>query len=216
MIYADIEQRSAEWLSLRRGSVTSSRLVDVLKKLKNGGEPAGREHYKLELVWERLNLKGDNYRHAISYEMQQGMEFEILARAEYEMETGNLVTPVGFVSHPEIEDFGASTDGLVGEDGLVEFKCPEGVEFFKIKLAFEREEEFPAKLFDKYCWQLYGELACTGREWADFVVYNPTLPRNIGLIVKRVYRDDGLIRGIECDVRQFLSEVDELVRRWAI
>jgi hypothetical protein len=208
VIIEDVEQNTAEWLQLKRGCASSSRGEDMLKKRKDGQEPEGRRKYKYELWWERVNTLGDNYRHVMTQEMREGHERQVLATAEYELATGNTVTPIGFAFHPEIPNFGASTDGLVDPDGCVEIKCLQGINH----LTILDTQVIP----DEYLYQMNLELSCTERQWCDFVAYNPTVPRHMQLFIKRLHRDDGLIRGYECDIRQFLSEVDELVRRWTI
>jgi predicted phage-related endonuclease len=103
------------------------------------------------------------------------------------------------VLHPSIGDTGASPDGLVDADGLVEIKCPNTathIETLKGQCA-------PAKYITQMQWQL----ACTGRKWCDFVSYDPRMPDSMRFFCVRVQRDDELIESLEKDVIAFLKEV---------
>lgn len=203
MIHYDLEQGSADWLAMRAGSATASRLVDALAKLKDPAkEAAARRDYRKELAWERLT--GKSMRHYVSPAMEWGTENEPMARTEYELMTGNEVTPIGLAMHPSIKWFSASTDGLVGRDGLLEIKCLTPLNHLDV-LA---KEEIPTD----YHWQMLAGMACTERQWCDFVSFDPRMPDGLKLFVKRMERDDPLIRGMECDVQQFLKEVDALVK----
>jgi len=115
------EQRTDEWFAQRLGKVTASRVADVMAKTKTGYS-ASRENYMAQLVVERLTqTKAESFTNAA---MQWGTDQEPFARAAYEAAQGVMVEEVGFMSHPDIEMAGASPDGLVGDDGLLEIKCP--------------------------------------------------------------------------------------------
>lgn len=204
MIYHDIEQGSADWHQMRCGCCTSSRLNDALAKLKDPKkESAARANYRKELAIERLT--GNTYTHYVSPYMEWGTENEPLARTEYELFTGLEVTPIGLALHDRIKYFSASTDGLVGTDGMLEIKCLTSINHLDILVSGEIPEE--------YHWQMLGGMACTGREWCDFVSFDPRMPDDLKLFVKRFPRDDKLLRGMEADVEQFLKEVDELLAK---
>ena len=116
-----IVQGSPEWFAARLGKVTASKVSDVVAKTKSGWG-ASRANYMAALIAERLTqTPADSFSNAA---MQWGTEQEPLARVAYEFFTGRDVEQVGFVDHPSIPMTGASPDGLVGEDGLVEIKCP--------------------------------------------------------------------------------------------
>jgi hypothetical protein len=132
--------------------------------------------------------------------MQWGTEQEPYARAAYETLKGVLVKEVGFVPHPTIPNSGASPDGLVDDDGLVEIKCP----FTATHLEFLTTGIVP----EKYMLQMQWQIACTGREWCDYVSYDPRLPERMAISIQRVNRDFTLINNIENEVRTFLSELD--------
>lgn len=196
-------QGSEAWRLERAGCVTASRISDVLARIKSG-EAAARRDYKTEIVIERLT--GKPYENGfINAEMQHGIDFEPLARAAYEVHHDVMVDQVGFIQHPRMERSGASSDGFVGKDGLVEIKCPKSATHLQYLLG----GEVPAKYHPQILWQL----ACTERAWADFVSYDPRLPPHLQLFVVRFPRDDKRITGITAEVDIFLREVDEIIDR---
>jgi putative phage-type endonuclease len=191
-----IEQGSAEWLAIRLGKVTASRITDVLAKGKSG-EATTREDYRTELVVQRLtNEPGESFTNAA---MEWGVLQEPMARISYEAKANVFVEQVTFVDHPTIEWFGCSPDGLVGETGLVEIKCPNSKTHIKYLLAGKP----PAK----YVPQMQCQMAVTGREWCDFVSYDPRLPEDLQLFVVRLERDVSYIMAMEEEVDKFLKEV---------
>jgi len=189
-------QGTPEWHAARLGKVTASRLVDVLAKIKNG-EAAARANYRAELVAERLTGKhADGF---VNAAMKWGTEAEPLARAAYEAEFGLLVQEVGLIDHPSIPMTGASPDGLVSIDGLIEIKCPETKAHINTLLRKAAPEQ--------YIPQMQWQMACTGRAWVDFVSFDPRMPADLQMCVVRVLRDDALIATYEAEVRAFLDEV---------
>ncbi len=200
-----LEQRSEEWRIARMGKVTASAIADVLSKPKKGtAETAGRMNYRAQIIAEILSQKpcDDPF---ISRPMQWGIDQEPFARAAYELYRGYLIDTAGFVEHPRIENFGCSPDGLVSDEGLVQFKCPNTATHIDYLLRGEVPAEYHA--------QMLSEMACTGREWCDFVSFDPRLPQDLQLFVKRLFRDEEKIREIETAVESFLAEVkDYLVR----
>ena len=192
-----IEQGTPEWFQQRLGKVTASKLSDVMSKGRGSAPSATRATYMAQLVAERLSGKPtDSFTNAA---MDWGTETEPQARAAYTMYTGNMVDQVGFVEHPLIEDSGASPDGEVGSDGLVEIKCP----LTKTHIASLKSRTAPAAYMKQIQWQL----ACTGRAWCDFVSFDPRMPPGMQIMVDRIYRDDAAIREMESAVTIFLSEV---------
>jgi putative phage-type endonuclease len=151
-----------------------------------------------QLVCERLTgQKGENFTNAA---MQHGTETEPLARAAYEALQDVLVDEVGFVPHPSIIMAGASPDGLVGDDGLIEIKCPNTATHIETLLS----QSVPSK----YNTQMQFQMACTGRQWCDFVSFDNRLPEELQLFVKRVPRDNMYIRLMEEEIVKFLNELD--------
>ena len=197
-----MEQGTEEWFNIRIGKVTASRVADVLAKTKTGYSTT-RENYMAQLVCERLTgQKGESFTNAA---MQHGTETEPLARAAYEALRDVLVDEVGFVPHPSIIMAGASPDGLVGEDGLIEIKCPNTATHIETLLS----ESVP----NKYYTQMQFQLACTGRKWCDFVSFDNRLPKELQVFVKRVPRDDVYIRLIEDEIVKFIGELDTKINQ---
>ena len=194
-----IEQGSHEWHLQRVAKVTASRLADVMATIKTG-EAASRINYKAQLVAERLTgSPSDSFSNAA---MAWGTEQEPNARMAYEAFTGELVDQVSFIDHPTIANSGASPDGLVGEDGLIEIKCP--------NTATHIDTLLHRNIPNKYLLQMQWQMTCTGRQWCDFVSYDPRMPERLQLCVIRVTRDNDLIAECEYKVREFLAEVDNL------
>jgi putative phage-type endonuclease len=195
-----IEQGTPEWFAQRLGKVTASRVADIIAKTKTG-VAASRGNYLAQLVAERLTGQAaDSFK---SGAMQHGTETEPMARMAYETETGQMVTEVAMIQHPKIEMAGASPDGLVGEDGLVEIKCPNTSTHIATLMA----DKAPSGYMAQMQWQM----ACTGRAWVDFVSFDPRMPEDMQLFIKRVPRDEKLIAEYEAEVIKFLAEVQETV-----
>jgi putative phage-type endonuclease len=192
-----MDQGTEEWFTIRIGKVTASRVADVIAKTKTGYS-ATRDNYMAQLVCERLTgQKSESFTNAA---MQHGTDTEPLARAAYEALRDVLVDEVGFVPHPTIEMAGASPDGLVGEDGLLEIKCPNTATHIETLLS----QSVPGK----YNTQMQFQMACTGRQWCDFVSFDNRLPEELQLFVKRVPRDNEFIKQMEDEVVKFLNELD--------
>jgi putative phage-type endonuclease len=198
-----MEQRSDEWYEARRGKVTASRINDILKTIRNGNYAASRRNYAAQLVTERLTGKVEVPAYSNEY-MEWGKEQEPVARDKYVEKTGANVEEVGFIDHPTIANAGASPDGLIGEDGLLEIKCFIKANHIELLLTEEVKEQYRLQML----WQM----ACTGRKWCDFVSYNPELPEDMQLFVKRFERDDEEIRQLEQEIKWFLDEVDATVK----
>lgn len=194
-------QRTPDWFAARLGKVTASRTADVMARTKTG-YAASRANYMADLLCERLTeQRGEGF---TSFAMQWGIDKEPLARAVYEARTGNTVTEVGFVDHPMIDNFGASPDGEVGQDGLIEIKCPNTATHLDMMVS----ETVP----QKYMIQMQVQMACTDRAWCDFVSYDPRLPEELSIWITRVHRDDDLITQIEAEVQAFLDELDAKIK----
>jgi len=197
-----IEQGTDEWFAARIGKVTASRVADVIAKTKTGYS-SSRDNYMAQLICERLtNQKGESFTNAA---MQWGTETEPLARLSYEVSQNVLVDEVGFVPHPRILMAGASPDGLVGDNGLLEIKCPNTATHIDTLLS----ETVPGK----YNTQMQFQMACTDREWCDFVSFDNRLPTELQLFVKRVPRDNVFIRLIEGEIVQFIAELDDKINK---
>lgn len=192
----EIIQGSDAWKQLRLGKVTASRIADLMARTKTGYS-ASRANYMAQLIAERLTgTVAESYTNAA---MQHGTETEPEARAAYEFYQGVTVTQVAFAPHPKIEQAGASPDGLVDEDGLVEIKCPQTATHLETLLG----QAVPGKYAD----QMQFQMSCTGRKWCDFVSYDPRMPEHMRMFIKRVPRDDKRIAEIEGEIASFLLEM---------
>lgn len=193
-----LQTDEAAWAAARLGCLTASRIADAMAKARSGNGPsASRANYIAELVAERLTgNQGERY---VSVPMQWGIDTEAHARSAYEFFTDTSMAPAAFVLHPEIEMAGASTDGFIGDDGLWECKCPNTNTHIDTLLS----DSIPSKYIVQMNWQM----ACTGRRWVDFTSFDPRLPENMRLFVKRLERDDVAIRALENEALLFLNEV---------
>lgn len=196
----EIIQGSDAWFAMRLGKVTASRVADVIAKTKTG-YGAGRANYMAQLVCERLT--GTAAESFSNDAMKHGTATEPFARAAYESHADVLVDQVAFIDHPSILMSGASPDGLIGDEGMLEIKCPNTATMLDILLT----ETIPTKYLTQMSWQM----ACTDREWCDFVCYDNRLPSGLDLFVKRYYRDDVYIKTLESEVSQFIQELNEKV-----
>ncbi|NUF61573.1 YqaJ viral recombinase family protein [Acinetobacter bereziniae] len=186
----NILQRSDDWHADRCGKVTASRVKDIDAKPKTG---KALNALGLTILTERLT--GVQEETPTTKAMQWGIDQEPYAVAAYENETGNFVISTGLVDHPSIENCGASPDGLVGKDGQIEVKCPTSSVHLNTLLL----QEVPSE----YIPQITLQLACTRREWCDFVSYCPLLPEHLQIVVIRVFAKDLDISGIEMAVIKF-------------
>lgn len=195
-----MDQRSPEWYAARLGKVTASRVADIIAKTKTGYSTS-RANYMAQLICERLTgVQGESYS---SSAMQWGTDTEPMARTAYENHSDVLVMETGLVPHPAIPMAAASPDGLIGNDGLVEIKCPITATHIETLLG----QSTPGRYVTQMQWQM----ACTGRKWCDFVSFDPRMPENMQLFVERVQRNDETISLLEREVMMFLGELDKKV-----
>lgn len=191
-----MEQGTEEWFAARLGRVTASKVQDIVARTKTG-YAASRDNYLAQLVCERLTGKGaESFTNAA---MAHGTETEPLARAAYEMKNSVLVDEVGFVQHPTLMA-GASPDGMVGQDGLIEIKCPQTNTHIETLLS--------GKIPSKYKAQMTWQMICTGRKWCDFISFDPRLPQELQMFVQRYPYDAEYANKLETEVLLFLAEVD--------
>lgn len=174
-------QQSPEWYECRKGKITASHA----QAIANCGK--GLDTYINELMAEYFS-KGVKEQFT-SKHTERGNELEAEARVVYEMTSGNTVEEVGFIEYNEF--VGASPDGLIGDDGGLEIKCPDDNGYFEILLNGESEID------TKYLWQIQMCLLITERKWWDFVAYNPNFDTSI--IIHRIFPDkekqDKLLKG---------------------
>lgn len=200
-----IDQRTDEWHAARLGKVTASKIADVMASGRAGAPSVTRANYLAQLLCERLT--GRPTEGYTSEAMQHGTDNEPIAINAYEMAQDVIVTPIGFVNHPSIEMSGASPDGLVGDEGLIEVKCPNSA----THLATLKGADIDSRYMKQMQWQM----ACTGRAWCDFVSFDPRMPDHMQLHVQHVRRDDEMIAQIEAAVLTFLAELEVDCKRFA-
>ena len=200
-----MEQRSEDWFLTRKGKVTASRISDVMAKGRGGAESLTRQKYIDQLVTERLTkVVAEGFTNEA---IQRGVELESTARAAYCFAKDCHVDEVGFVEHPGISNSGASPDGLIGEDGLWEAKCPNSL----THIDYILKGEVPSKYKPQMAWQM----ACTGRKWVDFTSYDDRLEdESKHLFVVRYHRDDEYIAELEEAVKKFLDEVELKIQKF--
>jgi len=196
-------QGSEAWLLDRAGHCTASRFADVLAKIKTG-EASSRRNYRLQLVTERLTERPvEGYKNAA---MEWGSEQEPNARDAYEARTGALVDVSEFIRHPEVKWSGCSPDGLLGDDGVLEIKCPH---VSTVHVETLLAGGYPSG----HVAQIQGLLWVTGRQWCDFVSFDPRMPEHLQLYTFRVERDEAYIETLAAEVSRFLAEVEELTAK---
>ena len=194
-----MEQRSEEWFAARCGSLGASQIADAVGTLKNGQPSTTSVNLRAKLVVERLT--GQQEEGFTNAAMQWGIDNEDDARRAYSEATGAFVDEMGLAPHPSIQGTHASPDGLVGDDGLVEIKCPNSATHIETIKA--------EKIAKRYLYQMQWQMACLDRQWCDFVSYDPRMPENLRLFVKRVNRDNELLSELEQQVRSFLQGVQD-------
>lgn len=199
------EQGTEGWFADRLGKVTASRLADVLAKTKTGYS-ASRNNYMTQLVLETITqTRAESY---TNLAMAWGTEQEPFARAAYEAKTGQMVEEVGFLPHPTIALAGASPDGLVGDDGMVEIKCPSTSTALECWLT---QSQGGNPVDGKYFAQMQWQMRCADRSWCDYVVFDPRMPAKAQLFVTRVERDEEWLKNAEEEVTKFLVEMQAKV-----
>lgn len=195
-------QGSLEWRNFRVGKVSGSRVGDVMKSGRGGAPSATRKNYMMELLCERLTGCPGGADLSRNAAVQRGVELEPLARAAYEVASGLMVVETGCFSHPKIDRFIASPDGLAGNEGLIECKCPNTATHVA---TMQSERHDP-----QYEWQMLAQMACTGREWVDFVSFDDRMPEALQYVCYRYDRDEARIRAMESEVKAFLEELAAL------
>ncbi|RIY41988.1 lambda exonuclease family protein [Neopusillimonas maritima] len=202
MIFVECQQGTPEWFAARAGVITASKFSDAVSTLKNGDPSQASKDYAYRVAVERIygETTEDTYQ---TFEMRRGQELEPLARMAYELKTGGLAEESGVVLTDD-RIFGYSTDGLVGDDGLIEIKCPNS--------ARKLVEMWETGDLSEYEHQIQGGMWITGRKWCDFIMYAPQLePVGKHLYIKRVERDDDFIEAMESKLWEFARRVQSHV-----
>lgn len=199
-----MSQGSADWYRGRAGYVTASRFGDVMGKGKNGNYLKAREDYLIEIVTERLT--GEPCMKSHGYIGEHGKTLEEYARLAFEAETGMMVRETDFHHHPDLAWVGASPDGLIGDEGGLEIKCPaSSVVHLKTILSGKMPEDHIA--------QVQGNMWVHDRQWWVFASYDARMPEHLRLFHTRIERDDKFIKTLEQEVAKFLCEVDEFMAK---
>jgi putative phage-type endonuclease len=198
----DMEQLSAEWFAARLGKFTASRASYLMDFKKNGDDGAARTRYIRELAVERLT--GKPIQSADSFAMRRGRELEPQAVDAYTLATGNVVDFVGFVENPDYPNAGASPDGLIGDDGGLEVKCPLDASKHLMALIEGSHAE-------EYRWQVQFQLMITGRAWWDIVSYHPDFPVAQQVARCRVWPDPEKHALLKSAMNEAEYEIDALL-----
>ena len=191
-IYEELEQNTPEWFKVRLGKFTAS---DAQAVATNG---KGLE----TLVYEKAAeiITGQQKETYTNADMERGHELEAMARNAYELETGILVKRIGFI---ELEErVGCSPDGLIAEDGLQEIKCKNDSNF--VKFIFDKAID-PA-----HTWQMQYQLLVSGRQWVDYVLFNPNFPKPV--VITRVERDEEKIAKLTLGIEAAKTKLDEILK----
>jgi putative phage-type endonuclease len=198
-----VEQGSDEWKALRAGRVTASKVADAISKLKNGGESATRRELRIKLVTEALTGEpaDDIFETAA---IRWGRENEAYARMYYEELRQVQVRQIAFAHHPTLKRAGASPDGLVGTDGLLEIKCPMSHTHLNYILAGVVPEDYKPQML----WQM----ECTGRNWCDLMSFDPRMPKGLRVFIRRFQKDQVALASITTEVTGLINEVEEMVK----
>jgi len=193
------EQRTEAWFADKNGRLSASRVYDIIPG-KRGSYLESRNRLMWELLAERIT--GKRTEKYVTAAMQWGIDQEKFAKAAYEASYVVPIDDCGFILHPTIPGFGASPDGLIGPDGVWESKSPTTVHTLQILATGEID---PA-----WHYQCQTQMACTGRDYCDFTLWDPRLPAPLDLTVKRIYRDRLVIELLEHEAKKFLEELQAL------
>lgn len=199
----DLQQKTDEWFAARCSKFTGSRFADLLSRKRDGKPTKAREDLIWTVATERI--QGYQPQGPTSYSLQWGNDNEPLARDAYELHTGEFVTQHGFIQHPNFEFAGVSPDGLVGDEGMIEIKCPKSPEIHLQRFLYGVPDEYKP--------QIQGSLWVTGREWVDFVSFDPDTAQEFRLLIIRVERDEDFIANLEKEVIQAEHEVQALIEQ---
>ena len=198
-IITGIDQGTEEWLALKFGWVTASKFKDVMAK----GAGKTRKSYMYQLAAEAIT--GERVESYSNEYMEWGTLTEPQARAMYELESGNIVDEVSFIKLDELNKIGCSPDGLIGKDGMVEIKCP--------KTTTQIETYLFGKMPTGHNAQVQGQLWVSGRQWTDFVSFDPRIDGDSSYFCVRIERDEEYIQALAEACFLFAQELREMVKK---
>ena len=197
-IITGIDQGTDEWLSLRYGWTTASRFKDVMAK----GQGKTRKSYMYHLAAEAISdMRQETF---TSEYMEWGTATEPQARAMYEVATGNVVDEVTFIKLDEENKIGCSPDGLIGDDGMIEIKCP--------KTTTQIETFLSGKMPTGHNPQVQGQLWISNRQWCDFVSFDPRIDGESSFMRVRVERDEEYIKELSDACYKFTDELKAMIK----
>ena len=199
-IVDDIEQGSDQWKLDRLGKVTASSVKSVLSKGRGSAPSKMAETYMMELIADILT--GELKPFFENDAMKWGTETEPQARSMYSVKNDFVeVREVAYVEHNEF--ILISPDGLIGDDGLLEIKCPNTTTQLKRALSDDYSADYKA--------QIQMQLWVTEREWCDFLSFDPRLECEAGYLQQRVFRDEEYIEEMKVKVYAFVEKMNELI-----
>lgn len=202
-IINNIEQGSEEWLSMRLGWITASRFKDVKSNGRGGAPSKTRLSYMYQLAAEAIT--GERVESFSSEYMDWGTKTEPQACAMYELDSGNSVDHPAFIKWNKVNKIGISPDGIISVDGGLEIKCP--------KTTTQIETFLSGKMPTSHAPQVQGSLWVTGREWWDFVSFDPRIDGDASYFCQRQYRDEKYISELEEKCLSFESELLEMISK---
>lgn len=222
----DAEQGTAEWRQHRAGSITGSGFAKLLTQSRDKkSESKTRQNYRLQLLTERVT--GYPASEIDAPALTWGKDNEEAARLAYELQMAQqgervFVERVGYQPHTTLDWVGTSPDGLVGEDGMIEIKCPfnsavhlttiiQSSSALAAALAMANDMEKVEIVPPEHMPQIQGNLWVLNRKWCDFISYDPRVPEHLQLYVARIERDEEYIKKLEVEVRKLLDEIEENV-----
>ena len=201
IIVDDIEQGSERWVSDRLGKVTGSKVSAVMSKGRGSAPSKTAETYLFELIAERLT--GEPKPFFINDAMKHGTETEPQCRAMYELKNNVEVREIAYFQ--EGDYLLGSPDGLVGDDGLCEYKCPDTTTQLKRALTDDYAADYKP--------QIQFLLWISGRKWCDFVSFDPRLNCDAGYLQQRVYRDEEYIQEMREKIAAFVAKMNEILTK---
>ena len=207
MILVDVIQGSDEWLTLRLGLVSASRFKELMTEPKSkadkesGALSATARSYMMELIAEILT---GEQKKVTGPALDWGTNNEKGAQIEYAFEQGVTVDEVG-ICLTDDKQIGASPDGFIGDFGGLEIKCPyNSANHIATVIAGEMPKEHMA--------QVQGNMLVNGRQWWDFVSYDPRIDGKGRIFITRINRDDEYIEKIQIKLTAFLVEMKRILK----
>jgi len=198
-----MQQRDTEWFALRAGKFTGSRFKDLMARTKTGPSTS-RNNLIATLAVERIT--GTCMETYQNFAMLRGIELEPVARAAYEDHFMLSVEEVAFIQHPRYDFVGCSPDGLVGDDGMLEIKCPNASDKHLQAILNNAHAT-------EYTWQLQGNMWVAERGWIDAFSYDPRYPKGARCATWRVYSDINMFRELEGECIKADKEVNAVVEQ---